>query len=162
MNRNPYSPPTAHVSDQDGPDAASQDPEGRGWALNVFLIWIGLGSLFSIIYYSGLFGFVLPPRFPGWIMRTFLVVSILRLTAAIAIWYWLRVGVVLYAALTLSVLPITLSQGSKLSLFSLLGVALLIYLVRRKWPYMRWTLLPPDNRLERSRVASSVNQGGSR
>jgi hypothetical protein len=77
-------------------------------------------------------------------VRTFLIVAILRLIATIAIWYWLRLGVVLYAALTFLVLPITLSQGYKSTVISPLGVALLVYLIRRKWPYMRWGLLPPE------------------
>jgi hypothetical protein len=122
------------------------DAVRRGWALTTFLICAGLASLFGIAVDTGLFGIVPTYLFPTWMLRTFLFVSILRLAATIAIWCWLRVGVVLYVALTLLVIPITLSYGYKSSVLSLIGIALLVYLVRDKWQHMRWAVLPANNR----------------
>jgi hypothetical protein len=118
----------------------------RGWALTTFLIVAGMVALFGIALDARLFSVVPNSPFPVWMIRTFLLVSILRLAAAIAIWCWLRLGVVLYVTLTLLVIPITFSHGYKSTVFSLFGIALLVYLVRDKWQHMRWSVLPANNR----------------
>jgi hypothetical protein len=115
----------------------------RGWALTTFLILAGVMSLLAITLDLS----VVPDSpLPVWVMRTLLVVSILRLAATIAIWCWLRLGVVLYVTLTLLVIPITFSHGYKSTVLSLFGIALLVYLVRDKWQHMRWSVLPANNR----------------
>jgi hypothetical protein len=124
MNDNPYAPPTAPVSDPAHASGASSDAQHRGWALTSFLLFVGVTSLLTIALYAGLFGLALTAGLPEWMVRTFLIVAI--------------------AALTFLVLPITLSQGYKSTALSPLGVALLVYLIRRQWPYMRWSLLPPE------------------
>ena len=146
INDNPYAPPTAPVCDSAHAGGGSRDAQHRGWALTSFLLFVGLTSLLTIAFYAGLFGLALLSALPAWMVHTFLIVAILRLIAAIAIWYWLRLGVVLYAALTLLALPIALSQGYRSTALSPLGVALLVYLVRRKWSHMRWNPLPPNSR----------------
>jgi hypothetical protein len=107
----------------------------RGWPLTVFLILVGLASLLSIAFYAGMYGITTRNLLPVWMVRTFLAVSILRFVATIAIWLWLRLGLVLYVVLTMVALPMTLSLGYRSTVFSLVGVALLGYLVRHKWRY---------------------------
>lgn len=146
MNQNPYASPSAHVSDEVGTASAMREPSRRGWALTVFLVLGSLGSLFSIAYYAGLIGTAYKTPFPAWIMRTFLFASVLRLASIMAIWCWLRFGVVLYVLLTLVVVPVFLIHGYYSAAWSSAGIVLLVYLVRHKWQQMRWGVLPPNFR----------------
>lgn len=118
----------------------------RGWPLTVFLLLAGLLSAFAIATYGGLMGDTLLRQFPRWTVTTFLVVACLRLVAIIAIWYWIKEGVVGYVLLTLIVIPLSYAVGIRSTILSLLGIALLVYLVRNKWAHMRWVIAPANNR----------------
>lgn len=103
-------------------------------------------TLFGILFYAGLFRPELRSQFPVWVSRAFLGVSMLRLLATIAIWHWLKEGVVTYVLLTLVVIAISFSIGLRSTIGSVAGIALLLYLVREKWGHMHWLLAPANNR----------------
>ena len=121
----------------------------RGWALTTILLAAMVIPLVGVVIYVRMLTGDLPSVLPPTIVAILLCVCILRVVAAIAIWLWIREGVILYGLLTLFAIPVMYSQGFKSSPASLLGVALLVFLVWNKWPFMRWLLLPANQRLER-------------
>jgi hypothetical protein len=124
------------------------EPIRRGWVLTAFLLVAGLLSIFGIVFWSGASRPELASQIPLplWVSHAFLVMSIFRLLATIAIWYWFREGVITYVILTLVAIPIAASVGFLSTIVSLIGIALLLFLVRDKWGRMRWLLAPPNNR----------------
>ena len=121
----------------------------RGWALTTYLLLAALLSVFTVTFYAGLWGAAFASRFPLWVIRNFLVISIMRLLATVAIWYWLKEGVITYVILTIAGIAISCLIGKPWTIGSVLGIALLAYLLRRKWHQMRWLVLPANQRLER-------------
>jgi|SRR5215469_15815289 len=122
------------------------DRVSRGWPLTAFLILCGLICCLSITFYAGLYGTAFRSQIPIWVSRVFLAVATLRLLATIAIWCWFKEGVVAFVLLTLVAMPISVSIGYPSAIGSLIGIALLLYLVRDKWGYMRWLAAPANNR----------------
>jgi len=118
----------------------------RGWALTAFLILAGVLSAFSIAVYSGILDSAATSQFSLFVRRVLLGVSTLRFLAIIAIWCWLKEGVVTYVVLTLVVIPLMVSLGFPSTAGSLIAVAVLISLVWGKWTSMRWLLAPANNR----------------
>ena len=121
----------------------------RGWALTTYLLVAALLSVLTVTFYAGFWGAAFASRFPSWVMRSFLVISILRLLATVAIWYWLKEGIIPYVILTIAGIAISSLIGKTSTIGSVLGIALLPYLLRGKWHQMQWFVLPANQRLER-------------
>jgi len=115
------------------------DQLDRSWPLTVFLVVVGGLAAFSIGTYTLMWNTMLR-QFPAWVVVVLLAASCLRLVAVIAIWNWIREGVVGYALLTVVVIPVTYTAGYRSTIVSLLGIALLAYLIRNRWADMRWAL----------------------
>jgi hypothetical protein len=118
----------------------------HGWALSALLALAVVADVYGLISYAqwlhaGLQTALLPP-----LSDTLIAVSALRMVAGVAIWCWIRDGVVLFVLLTVLVMAMLYVQGVTTSALSLVGVALLSVLIRNRWRDMRWLLRPRGNR----------------
>lgn len=110
-------------------------PRERGCWLSGWLILMILHGVLSsaLIYYQA----KLPgANSPGWLGVLFLV-AIADIVAAIAIWYWQRWGLILYAIATVVSIAVGLIlTRTQLWVFhEIIPLAILGYLVKDKWAY---------------------------
>lgn len=110
-------------------------PRERGCWLSGWLILMILHGVLSsaLIYYQA----TLPgANSPGWLGVLFLV-AIADIVAAIAIWYWQRWGLILYAIATVVSIAVGLIlTRTQLWVFhEIIPLAILGYLVKDKWAY---------------------------
>jgi hypothetical protein len=119
----------------------------RGPALTTFLVLVGLltvaatvGNLYIFFGHSAAIE-AARSMYPAWALYSLAAIAVLRLLSVIAIWLWSRTGVVLYIALTVAAMPICLRIGQPLSWLSVVGIALLLFLIRKHWASMQWGLM---------------------
>jgi hypothetical protein len=111
-------------------------PAERGILLTVYLVLLLLLSLFVLfqyIYYWNTIAATSP-----WILFTFSLIVILRILSIVAIWFFSKIGIVSFILLTIAGIPLSMSAGTKLGCYGILGATLLLVLIKPKWKYMTW------------------------
>src|SRR5882724_8300792 len=118
----------------------------RGWALTALLIIVVVMAVVATVAYVLMLIGSLPSALPHAVLGVLLAACLLRDVSAVAIWLWIKEGVILYVFLTLVVIPLTYSLGFRSSAISVVGVGILMVLIWDKWPSMRWLLVPANHR----------------
>jgi hypothetical protein len=76
------------------------------------------------------------------IVLAMLLLTVVRMLTIAAIWHWSKAGVILYIALSFIGIFLDSWSGSADAWKGLIGVGILIWLVRKDWALMQWSL--PD------------------
>jgi hypothetical protein len=114
----------------------------RGWMLTTFLLFIIILSVAAVIGYIFL-GEKMNGLYPTWVLFSLLIDSVLRGLSAIAVWFWSKSGVILYATLSAISTSIMVYFGFNQAYLGIGGALVLILLVKSKWQYMSWGVIPP-------------------
>ena len=103
----------------------------RGTGLSIWLILIALhGVIFTLLIWSTIRGEGDPSH--PWLVGILLLLSIVDVVAAIAIWYWKKWGYQLYGAATIVTIVVGLiASGAQLFVFyAIIPFAILGYLLK--------------------------------
>ncbi len=109
----------------------------RGAGLSIWLVLIAVhGAIFTFLTWS-----VIKPgdySAPSWLLWLLLLLSAADVVAAIALWYWKRWGIQLYAVATvLSIVFGLIATGTQLFVFyAILPLVILGYFLKPKWEYL--------------------------
>ena len=109
----------------------------RGGCLTAFLIlMLVANSLTSLLYllFSGIIRQA-SPNIPGWVTIILGIFGAINFLLSLAIWKWKKWGLYGFGASTVIVFIINLSIGTPIlnSLFGLLGIIILAFLVKPLW-----------------------------
>lgn len=114
-------------------EANTPAKERGGW----LTAWLGLILLHSILA-SYLIFYLRQQQSessPSWVLTLLFLLSIADIVAVIAIWYWKKWGLMLYAISTVAgiILGLILTRSQLIVFHDIVPLAILGYLIRDKW-----------------------------
>src|SRR5262245_61182026 len=113
----------------------------RGTALSAYLVLVGGAHALLLLGYAISWDAKL--LVPRWYVAVLMGLICVRLLSIVAIWFWSKLGVVVFAAATAVTAWLAYSIDQRGSMVGVLMLVLLLFLLKNKWQHMHWGLTRP-------------------
>jgi hypothetical protein len=134
------------MENQAAPAPAAQPPvktKKRHGCLTVWLILIIIGCALSLVGYLVGSSFMVAANVPGWVIPVYIVISVLQLVCAIALFKWKKWGFwgIIVATVISVIIGFATHMGIATVIFALIGIAILYGVLQigkenKGWPQL--------------------------